>query len=62
MATNLLTERASLPSTVTRGQLRERAFELGNRDGRGVPEVTKTDWDQAKLELTGSQPCGRDVE
>ena len=62
MATNLLTERASLPSTVTRGQVRELAFELGNRDGRGAQEVTKADWDQAKQELTGSQPCGRDEE
>ena len=62
MANNLLTERASLPATATRGQLRERAFEVGTRDGRGAPEVTKTDWDQAKQELIGAQPCGRDVE
>lgn len=39
--------------TVTRQMVRERAVELAVINGRSTQEVSKSDWDQAKLELTG---------
>lgn len=39
--------------TVTRAMVRERAVELAIIDGRPAQEVSKSDWEQAKRELTG---------
>jgi hypothetical protein len=39
--------------TVTRKMVRERAVELAVIDGRSMQDVSKSDWDQAKRELTG---------
>jgi hypothetical protein len=38
--------------TVTRKMVRERAVELAVINGRSAKEVSKSDWDQAKRELT----------
>ncbi len=58
MKTNLLkegtlTENAAGIGTVTRTMLRERAVELAVINGRSAQEVSKSDLDQAKRELTG---------
>jgi hypothetical protein len=39
--------------TVTHKMVRERAVELAVIDGRSAQEVSKSDWEQAKRELTG---------
>lgn len=39
--------------TVTRSMVRERAVELAVINGRSAPDVTESDWEQAKRELTG---------
>ena len=39
--------------TVTRKMVRERATELALINGRSAAEVSATDWEQAKRELTG---------
>jgi hypothetical protein len=39
--------------TVTHKMVRERAVELAIIDGRSAQEVSKSDWEQAKRELTG---------
>ncbi len=39
--------------TVTRKMVRERSVELALIDGRSAQEVSKSDWEQAKRELTG---------
>jgi hypothetical protein len=39
--------------TVTHKMARERAVELAAIDGRAAQEVSKSDWEQAKRELTG---------
>jgi hypothetical protein len=39
--------------TVTRQMVRERAVELALIDGRTAQEVSNSDWEQAKRELTG---------
>jgi len=39
--------------TVTRKMVRERATELALINGRSAKEVSTTDWEQAKRELTG---------
>ncbi len=39
--------------TVTRKMVRERAVELAMINGRAAPEASKSDWEQAKRELTG---------
>ena len=39
--------------TVTNKMVRERAVELAVIDGRSAQEVSKSDWEQAKRELTG---------
>jgi len=41
--------------TVTRKRVRMRAVELATSDGRAAQEVVKSDWEQAKQELTGNQ-------
>ena len=49
----ILTENSQGIGTVTRKMVRERAGELAATDGRSKQEVSKSDWEQAKLELTG---------
>jgi len=39
--------------TVTRKMVRERAVELALINGRSAQDVSKSDWEQAKRELTG---------
>jgi len=41
--------------TVTNKMTRERAVELAVIDGRTAQEVSKSDWEQAKRELTGGE-------
>jgi hypothetical protein len=48
-----LTENSIGIGTVTRDMVRERAAELAVIDGRSAKDVSKSDWDQAKRELTG---------
>ena len=40
--------------TVTRKMVRVRAIELAAINGRSMQDVTKSDWEQAKLELTNN--------
>ena len=49
----LLTENSAGIGTVTRKMVRTRAVELAVIDGRSPEEVSKSDWEQAKRELTG---------
>ncbi len=49
----VLTENSAGIGTVTRKMVRERAVELAVINGRTTQEVSKTDWEQAKRELTG---------
>lgn len=49
----MLTENAVGIGTVTRGMVRERAVELAVINGRSALDASKTDWEQAKRELTG---------
>ena len=49
----LLTENSAGIGTVTRKMVRARAVELAVLDGRTAEEVSKSDWEQAKRELTG---------
>jgi hypothetical protein len=48
-----LTENSAGLGTVTREMVRERAVELAVISGRTAREVSKSDWEQAKRELTG---------
>jgi len=48
-----LTENSAGLGTVTRKMVRERAIELAVINGRSAEEVSKSDWEQAKRELTG---------
>jgi hypothetical protein len=48
-----LTENSKGIGTVTRAMVRERAVELAVINGRSAQEVSKSDWEQAKRELTG---------
>ena len=48
-----LTENSAGIGTVTRKMVRERAVELVVINGRSAKEVSKSDWEQAKRELTG---------
>ena len=48
-----MTENGTGIGTVTRGMVRERAVELAIINGRSAAEVSPSDWDQAKRELTG---------
>jgi len=54
----LLTENSVGIGTVTRKMVRERAVELASINGRPAQEVTKSDLEQAKRQLTG----GTDVD
>jgi hypothetical protein len=48
-----LTENSAGIGTVTRKMIQERAIELAVINGRSAKEVSKSDWEQAKRELTG---------
>ena len=48
-----LTENSVGLGTVTRKMVRERAVELAVINGRSQQEASKSDWEQAKRELTG---------
>jgi len=48
-----LTKNSAGIGTVTRKMVRERAIELAAINGRSAHEVSKSDWEQAKRELTG---------
>lgn len=43
---------AAEPETPSRKRARERAVELATSQGRSAQETTKSDWEQAKRELT----------
>ena len=49
----ILTENSSGVGTVTRAMVRERAVELTVINGHSAQEVSTTEWEQAKRELTG---------
>ena len=49
----ILTENSTGIGTVTRKMVRERAVELAVINGRAARDVSKSDWDQARRELTG---------
>ena len=49
----VLTENSTGLGTVTRAMVRERAVELALINGRSAQDVSKSDWEQAKRELTG---------
>ena len=49
----VLTENSAGLGTVTRKMVRERAMELAVINGRSAQDVTKSDWEQARRELTG---------
>jgi hypothetical protein len=58
MTNNPLTQGALLENSsgiglVSRGMIRSRAVELAVINGRATHDVSKSDWDQAKRELTG---------
>ena len=48
-----LTENSAGIGTVTRKMVRERAVELAVINGRSAQDVSQSDWEQAKQELTG---------
>jgi hypothetical protein len=48
-----LIENSAGLGTVTRKMVRERAVELAVINGRSAQDVSKSDWEQAKRELTG---------
>jgi hypothetical protein len=48
-----LTENSAGLGTVTREMVRKRAMELAVLDGRPAQDVSNSDWQQAKRELTG---------
>jgi hypothetical protein len=50
----LLTENSAGIGTVTRKMVRDRAIELARINGHPAHEVSKSDWDQARRELTGN--------
>jgi len=49
----LLTENSTGIGTVTRKMVRQRAVELAAINGHSAQEVQRSDWEQAKRELTG---------
>ena len=49
-----LTENSAGIGTVTRKMVRERAVELAAINGRSAHEASRSDWEQAKQELTGN--------
>ena len=48
-----MTENSAGLGTITRKMVRERAVELAVINGRTAQEVSKSDWEEAKRELTG---------
>ncbi len=48
-----LTEHSAGLGTVTRKMVRERVIELAAINSRAAQDVSKSDWEQAKRELTG---------
>ena len=54
----VLTENSQGIGTVTRKMVRERAVELAVINGRSAQDVSKSDWEQAKRELTGEPGHG----
>ena len=48
-----LTENSAGIGTVNRKMVRKRAIELAVINGRSAQEVSRSDWEQAKRELTG---------
>jgi len=57
----ILTENSTGIGTVTPKMVRERAAELAAIDGRSAQNISKSDWEQAKQELTG-KPDGDPTE
>src|SRR5580693_10736816 len=57
-----LTENSKGIGTVTRKMVRERAVELAAINGRSAQEVSKSDWEQAKRELTGGSDADPKTE
>jgi hypothetical protein len=57
-----LTENSAGLGTVTRKMVRERAVELAVINGRSAKEVSKSDWEQAKRELTGGSDADPKTE
>jgi hypothetical protein len=53
-----LTESGAGIGPVSRKMIRERATEIGLINGHPASEVTLTEWDQAKRELTGGPTIG----
>jgi hypothetical protein len=49
----VLTGNSAGIGTVTRKMVRERAFEVAVINGRSAQDASKSDWEQAKRELTG---------
>src|SRR5664279_5180953 len=49
-----LTENSAGLRTVTRKMVRKREVELAVINGRSAQDVSKSDWEQAKRELTGA--------
>ena len=62
LKTGVLTENSSGIGTVTRKMVRERAVELSVLKGHTAQEVSKTDWEQAKRELTGIEQPDMDPQ
>ena len=50
---NASAEHSTDPGTVTRKMMRERAVELAVLGGRSALDASKTDWEQARRELSG---------
>jgi hypothetical protein len=53
-----ITDKGAGIGPVTRSMVKERAVELALINGRTATEVSRSDWDQAKRELTG----GSDID
>ena len=53
----VLTESVAGGGQVTRGMVRERAIELAISNGRPAHDASKSDWEQAKRELTRDLPA-----
>jgi hypothetical protein len=54
----IVAENSAGVGTVTSKMVRKRAVELATVDGRSANEVSESDWEQAKRELTG----GSDID
>ena len=55
-----ISENSAGLGTVTRKMVRDRAVELAAINGRSAHEVSKSDWEQAKRELTGGSDADSD--